>query len=114
MKKLTILALASVISTIATSQNSTEVNYDQYFTNQTMRVDYFHSGTSTEEHFSVDRILNDGVWAGSRTILKDDLNLGLYFLKFRILYRISSFIAVDLQVFSENGKALVMRLENIP
>jgi hypothetical protein len=81
MKKFTILALASVISTAATAQKSAEVNYDQYFTNQTMRVDYFHTGTATEEHFSIDRILNDGAWAGSRTILKDGLNRGLYFFK---------------------------------
>jgi hypothetical protein len=53
--------------------------YDAFFSDQTMRVDYFHTGTAAEEHFMVDRILNDGQWAGSKTILLDDLNRGLYF-----------------------------------
>ena len=44
-----------------------------------MRVDYFHSGTATEEHFSVDRILSDGEWGGSLIHLIDELEYGLYF-----------------------------------
>jgi len=46
-----------------------------------MRVDYFHSGTADEEHFAVDRILNDGVWSGSKFHLLDDLKLGLYYFE---------------------------------
>src|SRR2546422_7533296 len=30
--------------------------FDADFTGRTMRVDYFHSGTATEEHISLDRI----------------------------------------------------------
>jgi len=44
-------------------------------------MDYFHSGDANEEHFSVDRILNDGAWAGSKTKVLDDLKLGLYFFE---------------------------------
>lgn len=55
------------------------VSFAESFTGNTMRVDYFHTGTASEEHFSVDRILNDGAWAGSRTVLADELNRGLYF-----------------------------------
>jgi len=57
------------------------VNFDEYFTDKTMRLDYFHSGNATEEHFSVDRTVSDGAWAGSKKNLTDKLNLGLYFVK---------------------------------
>ena len=44
-----------------------------------MRVDYFHTGgPKSGETFSLDRVVNDGVWAGSRTQLVDDTNLGVY------------------------------------
>src|SRR3989441_1054885 len=52
--------------------------FDADFTGRTMRVDYFHSGTATEEHISLDRIVADGPWPGSRTRPIDDLNLGKF------------------------------------
>ena len=57
------------------------VAFDQYFSDKTMRVDYNHSGTSREEHFAIDRIVSDGPWPGSRFVLIDKLELGLYFFK---------------------------------
>ena len=68
------------------------VNYETYFLDKTMRVDYYHSGTSKEEHFAIDQIVSDGNWPGSKTILMDPLELGLYFFEIkdkasdRILY----------------------------
>jgi hypothetical protein len=58
--------------------NEGNVAYDQYFTDKTMRVDYFHSGTDKTESFAIDRIVSDGPWPGSQTILIDPLELGLY------------------------------------
>lgn len=79
MKKTIILSTLLILAVISTSLAGTNVNYTDYFTGITMRLDYFHTGTATEEHFSVDRILNDGPWAGSKTQLLDPLNRGLYF-----------------------------------
>lgn len=81
MKKLTLLFLLLGIGWSAPAQQNAGINYEQFFTGETMRVDYFHTGTATEEHFSIDRVLNDGSWAGSKTILIDHLNRGLYFFK---------------------------------
>jgi hypothetical protein len=81
MKTFSILILAIAICTGLKAQIATNDSYHKYFTGQTMRVDYFHTGTATEEHFSIDRILNDGDWAGSQTVLLDELNRGLYFFK---------------------------------
>ncbi|MDO9257513.1 MAG: M64 family metallopeptidase [Bacteroidales bacterium] len=81
MKRFSILFLAMGASLLSFAQHSQSVNYNQYFTGETMRVDYFHTGTANEEHFSLDRIINDGAWAGSESVLLDELNRGLYFYK---------------------------------
>ncbi len=59
--------------------NKGNPDFNRFFTSKTMRFDYFHSGTASEEHFAVDRIISDGIWGGSRNILVDELRLGLYF-----------------------------------
>ncbi|HEY7501611.1 MAG TPA: IgA Peptidase M64 [Vicinamibacterales bacterium] len=46
---------------------------------KTMRVDYFHTGgPASSETVSLDRVVNDGPWPGSRTQLVDPTNLGKY------------------------------------
>jgi hypothetical protein len=55
--------------------------FDRYFEARTMRLDYFHTGKLEQEIFSVERIVSDGVWAGSRARLIDDTGLGKYFFK---------------------------------
>ena len=52
--------------------------FDAYFVDKTMRVDYFHAGGLETETVALDQIVSDGSWAGSRTRLIDDLNLGKY------------------------------------
>ncbi|MHB8999773.1 MAG: IgA Peptidase M64 [Thermoanaerobaculia bacterium] len=66
---LTLLILASPLAADA---------FSDLFTDRTMRVDYFHSGDIDEEIISLDRIIADGPWPGSRTRLIDDQNLGKY------------------------------------
>jgi hypothetical protein len=53
-------------------------SFDAYFTDGTMRVDYYHSGGMGQEIVALDRVVADGPWAGSRSRLVDDLNLGKY------------------------------------
>jgi IgA Peptidase M64/Peptidase M64 N-terminus len=49
---------------------------------RTMRVDYFHTGgPKSGETISLDRVVNDGPWPGSRTQLLDSTNLGTYFFE---------------------------------
>ncbi len=66
---------------IAEVVNNGNQVFNNFFTDKTIRVDYFHSGTATEEHFAVDRIVSDGIWSGSQTMLIDKLRLGLYFVE---------------------------------
>ncbi len=56
-------------------------NYDNYFTNFTMRVDYYHIGTKGQEQITFDKVYEEGNWPGSKEILLDTLNLGDSFIK---------------------------------
>jgi len=55
-----------------------ETVFDQYFTGQTLRLDYYHTGTAETELLSLDRMRIEGPWPGSRTQLLDPTNLGKY------------------------------------
>ena len=61
--------------------NQVSSRFDTYFVDKAMRVDYFHSGGIGTEIISLDRVVSDGSWPGSRTRLVDDLNLGKYFFE---------------------------------
>lgn len=80
MKNLTIVAfLTSLLISSAMSQSFE--NFDKYFLDETMRIDYFHIGNATEEFITLDQIYKYGIWAGSRKNLIDDMNLGRYCVK---------------------------------
>lgn len=57
------------------------VNFDDFFIDKTMRIDYFHIGDSKEEWITIDRVYKQGIWAGSQRHLIDDFNNGRYYLK---------------------------------
>ena len=47
-----------------------------------MRVDYYHTGNSKEERFSLDRVVIEPLpWAGNPSRPLDDTNLGKYFFE---------------------------------
>jgi hypothetical protein len=74
---LTILTL--LLALWQTKAAPQRVEYDAFFTTETMRVDYFHTGGPTSgETFALDRVVDDGPWAGSRTQLVDTTDLGKY------------------------------------
>src|SRR6195256_6633869 len=50
----------------------------------TMRLDYYHTGNSTQELFSVDRVVIEPLpWPGDLSKNLDDTNLGKYFFEVR-------------------------------
>jgi hypothetical protein len=71
-----------VCAAVAQITNGQSINqFDAFFTNQVLRIDYFHSGTATEERIAIDQAYAGGEWPESRTRLIDDLNLGHYLLR---------------------------------
>lgn len=56
-------------------------DFDQYFTDHTMRIDFYHTGNADSEYIALDKIYKQGTWAGSTTHLIDRLNNGRYYVK---------------------------------
>jgi hypothetical protein len=82
-------------------------SFDQLFTSKTMRVDYNHTGGLGSEIISLDQVVSDGPWAGSRTRLVDDTNLGKYY-----------FVVIDPQtqqpIYSRGFASVYGEWETIP
>ncbi len=55
--------------------------FEKYFYNKTLRMDYYHSGNDKEEIYSFDELLEEPFWGGSRENLIDTFGYGNYFLK---------------------------------
>jgi hypothetical protein len=55
--------------------------FDETFLDRTMRLDYYHTGDATHDIISLDQVVSDGPWPGSRTRLVDDTNFGAYFFR---------------------------------
>src|SRR5262245_30444022 len=70
--------LASGAGGQSTAADCYASNFDDQFTGKTLRFDYFHSGTATEEHISLDELRLESDWPGSRTNLVDNAKLGYY------------------------------------
>ncbi|MCI0514369.1 IgA Peptidase M64 [candidate division KSB1 bacterium] len=58
-----------------------QADFSHYFSDQTMRIDYYHTGERNREFFSLDQVYIQGIWAGSKKNLIDTLNLGKYQVK---------------------------------
>lgn len=54
------------------------VAFSTYFRDETMRVDYYHTGDAQDEIVTLDRVYRYGVWAGSVVRLLDTVNYGAY------------------------------------
>jgi len=55
--------------------------FDQYFQNKTLRIDYYHTGNDTMEIYSIDELLEEPYWGGSKVNLIDTFNYGKYYFK---------------------------------
>lgn len=58
-----------------------QINFDQYFTGQVLRIDYFHIGDAEREMVTLDQLYQYGQWPGSKKNLIDELNYGAYYYK---------------------------------
>jgi len=75
MKK--IISLIFLCSTIIFSQ----INFEEYFTNETLRIDFYHTGNNDNEIISFEKLVKEQFWAGSKKNLIDTFNYGNYMLK---------------------------------
>ena len=55
--------------------------FDQYFTEASLRVDYCLTGNHDETTFSLKELIREPYWSGSKTNLIDNLEFGSYIVK---------------------------------
>ncbi len=79
MTKIFMLCASIIFSSLLIAVD--QPKFEDFFTNKTMRIDYYHTGDSSQEFVSLDQIYNQGIWAGNPGQLIDTIELGRYCIK---------------------------------
>jgi len=79
--RVTVIFLLIIVSCNFSLNSQVFENFDNFFIDKTMRIDYFHIGDAETEIVTIDQIYNYGIWAGSRVHLIDEFNVGRYYVK---------------------------------
>ncbi len=58
-----------------------QVKFEKYFTDHSLRVDYYHSGNSKHEFITFDEMIKEPYWGGSEVNLIDTFHYGAYMFK---------------------------------
>lgn len=58
-----------------------QVDYDKYFTDNQLRIDYYLFGNADTVSYALDKLVKEPKWGGPRTHLIDDTNYGMYFIE---------------------------------
>lgn len=72
--------IAAILLTLVLNAQTT-IQFDDYFIDKTLRIDYFHIGDAKTEMITIDKLFSYGIWAGSLNHLVDNLNNGKYYVK---------------------------------
>ena len=75
--KFTVFLLLVIIA----FQGYGQIDFDQYFTNETMRVDFIFAGDAENEHVYLDGIKKEPFWGGTKAQLISPLDYGEYKLE---------------------------------
>ncbi|MBC8319825.1 MAG: peptidase M64 [Bacteroidetes bacterium] len=55
--------------------------FDKFFHDKTLRMDYYHSGNTGEEDYYFDELIEEPYWGGSKVNLVDTFEYGKYYVK---------------------------------
>jgi hypothetical protein len=78
MKKNSIISLFALFIFFTSLSTAKTIQYEDFFTDSTMRIDYYHTGDATSEYFALDQIYRLGRWAGTRQNLVTPPDRGRY------------------------------------
>lgn len=56
-------------------------DFEHWFVDRTLRIDYYHIGDAEEEIVTIDRVYDQGPWAGNTMNLLDTRNNGAFYVK---------------------------------
>ena len=54
-----------------TSVAYSQINFKDYFEDKTLRLDYFHTGDKENDFYSIDELIEEPYWGGSKVNLID-------------------------------------------
>ncbi|HMU42549.1 MAG TPA: M64 family metallopeptidase [Ignavibacteriaceae bacterium] len=60
-----------------------QINFENYFENKSLRIDYYHTGNNEHDSYSFDEMKEEPFWGGSKINLIDKFNYGKY--KFEVV-----------------------------
>lgn len=77
MKK---IILFLIFTNILFSQeiSTSEINFNDYFENKTLRIDYSHTGDKDNDEYYLEELIEEPFWGGSHKNLIDTFNYGKY------------------------------------
>ena len=79
----TSLWVAVLIILASSLRVDAQIVFDKWFTNKSLRIDYFLAGNSNTQNFYLDELKAEPYWSGSHTHTIDTLNLGAYMVEVR-------------------------------
>ncbi len=71
----------TIIMSVGMLTYAQTIDFDKYFHNRTMRLDYHHTGDSKTEIISPDKIYSYDSWGRNKVNLLDQFNNGRYYVK---------------------------------
>lgn len=80
MKKSLTIILSTIIVLLGLKVNG-QVEYDNYFTDNQLRIDYYLFGNSDTVSYALDKLVKEPKWGGPRAHLIDSTNYGMYFVE---------------------------------
>lgn len=75
-----LLKVSAVISSLcfASQFTAAQIQFDDWFENKALRIDYFLSGKQAQQHIFLDELRAEPYWSGPHNNTIDTLNLGSY------------------------------------
>lgn len=55
-----------------------QIKFENHFLEKTLRIDYFHTGNVENEYYSIDELIEEPFWGGSKINLMDKFDYGKY------------------------------------
>lgn len=80
MKRFTFIILSTILLCLSFKAKG-QVEYDKYFTDNQLRIDYYLYGNLETVSYALDKLVKEPKWGGPRTHLIDDMGYGKYFVE---------------------------------
>ena len=80
MNRFTTIVLSTVLILLGLDVKS-QVEYDKFFTDNQLRIDYYLYGNADTVSYALDKLVKEEQWGGPRTQLIDESGNGMYLVE---------------------------------